>query len=59
VSSLDFGITKLLLSQGMALFIAKLIATAGSLIANFAGRRYLVFPEKPSGPWKSTWSPTS
>ena len=31
-------------------------ATAGSLIANFAGRRYLVFPEKPSGPWKSTGS---
>lgn len=59
VSGLDFGLTKLLLSQGIALFVAKLIATAGSLIANFAGRRYLVFPEKPSGPWKSTWSPTS
>ena len=59
VSSLDFGLTKLLLNQGMALFVAKLIATAGSLVANFAGRRYLVFPEKPSGPWKSTWSPTS
>ncbi len=59
VSGIDFGLTKLLLNQGLALFFSKIIATAGSLIANFAGRRYLVFPEKPSGPWKSTWSPTS
>ena len=56
VSSLDLGITKFLLSRGMALASSKLIATAGCLIANFAGRRYLVFPEKPSGPWKPTGS---
>ncbi len=52
VSSLDLGITKFLLGHGMGLVFSKLLATAGGLMVNFAGRRYLVFPEKPRGYWK-------
>jgi len=47
----DFAVTKGMFIMGSAPGTAKLIATALGLILNFAGRRFLVFPEPASGPW--------
>jgi glycosyltransferase involved in cell wall biosynthesis len=52
VACLDLGITKTLISAGTAPGMAKLAATAAGLIVNFSGRKYWVFPEASSGPWK-------
>lgn len=52
VCLLDLGITKLLFDLGSSPLIAKLTATSLGLILNFTGRRFLVFPEPTSGPWK-------
>ncbi len=37
---------------GLSAMLAKVLATAIGLVLNFAGRRLLVFPEKPRGDWK-------
>ncbi len=47
----DFGATATLLSFSFKPWIAKLVATVLGLLLNFAGRRFLVFPEPSSGPW--------
>ncbi len=52
VAVLDLGITKSLLSFGASPALAKSTATLIGLILNFLGRRYVVFPEPVSGPWK-------
>ncbi|HET7545889.1 MAG TPA: glycosyltransferase family 2 protein [Polyangiaceae bacterium] len=39
-------------TMGLSAAIAKALATAIGLVLNFAGRRLLVFPEKPRGDWK-------
>ena len=52
VGILDVGLTKSLMEAGLAAYLAKSAATLVGLILNFAGRRLLVFPEAPSGPWK-------
>lgn len=52
VGILDLIITLSLLSLGVSPSISKLVATSLGLILNFSGRRYLVFPEPSSGPWK-------
>jgi dolichol-phosphate mannosyltransferase len=52
VALLDLGITQGMISVGTNPGISKLIATAAGLIANFAGRRFWVFAEPSSGPWK-------
>ena len=49
---IDTGVTAGLATGGLAEGGAKLVATAVALAWNFFGRRFLVFPEKPSGPWK-------
>ena len=49
---LDLGITKLLLMGGLSPGISKLIASLVVLALNFSGRRFMVFPEPPSGPWR-------
>ena len=49
----DLEITKLLVKLCISPGISKLVATALGLMLNFAGRRFLVFPEPASGPWKS------
>lgn len=36
---------------------SKLLAIALGLVLNYLGRRYLVFPEPPRGPWKPQLSP--
>ena len=53
VGILDLLTTKSLMVLGLSAGIAKLLASAGGLILNFIGRRLLVFPESPSGPWSS------
>ena len=50
---LDFIITKSLFNLGIWPGISKLIATISIFIINFSGRRFIVFPETPPGPWKS------
>lgn len=49
---IDFGITKILISQGMILSLSKIAATVTVFIINFSGRRFIVFPEPTVGPWK-------
>lgn len=47
----DLGVTVSLLALSCKPLSAKLTATALGLIFNFAGRRFLIFPEPSSGPW--------
>ncbi len=53
VSLFDLGITKSLFKFGASPLLSKTVATALVLILNFSGRRYFVFPEPTSGPWRS------
>lgn len=53
VGLLDFGATGLLLSTGTSAWLAKSTGSLIGLAFNFAGRRYVVFPEAPAGPWRS------
>jgi dolichol-phosphate mannosyltransferase len=52
VCILDFGATRLFLLAGIGPGISKLVASMIGLILNFSGRRFFVFPEPSSGPWK-------
>ncbi len=52
VGILDFFSTKLLFAMGVSPLLAKSGGCIFGLIFNFLGRRYFVFPETPSGPWK-------
>lgn len=52
VGFLDLTTTRVMLSIGLSASTAKLVATGVGLLLNFAGRRYLVFPEAASGSWK-------
>jgi glycosyltransferase involved in cell wall biosynthesis len=52
VGALDLAITAGLISAGMSGAGAKLWATAVCFAANFVGRKYLVFAEPASGPWR-------
>ena len=52
VGLIDVAMTRMLLELGWAPAAAKLVATSFGLVLNFAGRRFLVFPEPPVGPWK-------
>ena len=52
IGVLDLGMTQLFLAMGASPGISKLTATALGLILNFAARKYWVFPEASSGPWK-------
>lgn len=48
----DLGVTNFLVHLRLNETLAKITATAAALVFNFLGRRFLVFPEEPSGPWK-------
>jgi dolichol-phosphate mannosyltransferase len=52
VGIMDLGMTKALLELGNSPGLSKMLATGAGLIFNFLGRRFLVFPEPPSGPWE-------
>lgn len=49
---IDLFATKLFLSIRLSPTVAKLIATGFGFSINFIGRKYVVFYEKSSGPWK-------
>jgi glycosyltransferase involved in cell wall biosynthesis len=51
IGGLDLLVTAGFMDIGLKAGIAKLLASILGLALNFAGRRYLVFPEPPSGPW--------
>lgn len=55
VGLLDFGVTKFFLSLGTTAWAAKSLGCLIGLGFDFAGRRYLVFPESAAGPWRSQW----
>jgi putative flippase GtrA len=48
---IDWGATLLLIRSGLGPVPAKLWASAIALVANFLGRRFLVFPEPRPGGW--------
>jgi putative flippase GtrA len=52
VCLLDLGATKFLLSMGFGPSMSKILASVMGLLFNFMGRRFFVFPEPSSGPWK-------
>jgi putative flippase GtrA len=53
VALIDLGITKSLFKFGASPLRSKTVASALVLILNFSGRRYFVFPEPTSRPWRS------
>jgi dolichol-phosphate mannosyltransferase len=52
VGVFDWYCTKWFLSMGVAPWLAKVGSTAIGLVLNFAGRRFIVFPEKGRPDWK-------
>ncbi len=50
--AMDAIVTTLLLETRTTPVLSKLAGTAFALVANFLGRKYLVFAEKGRGPWK-------
>ncbi len=52
VGACDLGLTKMLMLFGMYAGVSKLLASGICLVLNFLGRRFCVFPEASSGPWK-------
>jgi putative flippase GtrA len=52
VAGVDWFVTDTLISIRCSPMVSKLTGTAMVLVLNFLGRRFLVFPEKPSGPWR-------
>lgn len=55
----DWLLTTALVGQGFPAGRAKLLATAAVFILNFAGRRWIVFPEPTPGPWHQQGIPTA
>ena len=48
----DLAITTAFMGFGVRPILSKLMATTSLFIVNFLGRRFLVFPEPATGPWK-------
>jgi len=51
VSVVDLYSTRFFVNVGISALLAKVLATAIGLVLNFAGRRFIVFPEKASPDW--------
>jgi dolichol-phosphate mannosyltransferase len=51
VACVDISLTQNMLSLGFSPEVSKLTATGIAFLLNFLGRRFFIFPEKPSGPW--------
>ena len=58
VCVVDLAVTAGLLGLAVAPAVAKLTAAAVGLVLNFAGRRFLVFPEPATGPWRPSQAST-
>jgi len=54
VSIVDLYSTRFFVALGLGAVLAKILATAIGLVLNFAGRRFVVFPEKASPDWKAS-----
>lgn len=52
VAVVDWYCTRLFIGLGMPAWLSKVCSTLIGLGLNFAGRRYIVFPEKGRGDWK-------
>jgi len=52
VGFLDYEVTKNLFLIGTPPVFAKSVASISVLLFNFLGRKYFIFPESSSGPWK-------
>lgn len=52
IALIDMGTTAYFIRLGMSPAVSKIIATAIGFLLNFMGRRFIVFPEKPAGPWR-------
>ena len=52
VGVFDLYCTRFLVGVGLGAALAKVVSTGIGLVLNFAGRRFLVFPEKPNPDWK-------
>ena len=52
VGSLDLGVTRSLITVGYAPPIAKVLSSLALCLLNFAGRRFIVFPEPAAGKWQ-------
>jgi dolichol-phosphate mannosyltransferase len=52
VAVFDFSVTRWMLDESVSPFLSKSLACLAGLAFNFVGRRYIVFPEPASGPWK-------
>jgi len=52
VGIIDMYLTRWLVSLNFELWVAKVLATALGLVLNFAGRRFIVFPEPGRPDWK-------
>ena len=52
VSVVDLYSTRFFIGVGFGYAASKALATAIGLVLNFAGRRFIVFPEKPNPDWK-------
>lgn len=50
---IDLLITRSMVLSGFTAAWSKILATVAVLIVNFVGRRFFVFPEKPTGPWRA------
>jgi dolichol-phosphate mannosyltransferase len=51
IGVLDLVMTGTLIDLGNPPGLSKLLASGAGLVFNFLGRRFLVFPEPPTGPW--------
>ncbi|MFQ5788190.1 MAG: GtrA family protein [Thermodesulfobacteriota bacterium] len=52
VGVIDLEVTRLFMLFGIYAGVSKLLASGIGLFLNFLGRRFWVFPEPASGPWK-------
>lgn len=52
VGLVDMWSTRFFVELGFAAALAKSLSTAIGLVLNFAGRRFIVFPDKVRGDWK-------
>jgi dolichol-phosphate mannosyltransferase len=58
IALVDLGFTRLFMVLRWSPTAAKLTATAIGLVLNYAGRRVVVFPEAPLGPWRPQSKPS-
>jgi putative flippase GtrA len=52
VGIVDMACTRFFIASGLPPWLSKLLATAIGLVLNFAGRRFIVFPDKKRSDWR-------